>query len=149
MGIGQTEDAGVPFEAAVPAVPSATIGSIAIHQDCQPVIAPDPVVVDFSVAVANPTTEQLGPLTIASATVLDEGDAVVASFTASGSVGPIPPNATLQGTFVKNPASVTPAKGCQLLACGKVFHVVVTLAGPNVPPGLKATSAPTAVGCTH
>lgn len=147
---GDGADAGATGDASADAASSTLdveVNVDTLFQNCMPIVPSDPVTVQGSVKVTNNGTSPVGPLTFANGRFLDGKLASLASFAVDTTTQVLAPGAKATVLFEKTASSLTPANGCQTLACNSEVTVELSFAGPGVPAGAHARSKPETVSC--
>ena len=125
-----------------------TITGLRLYEDCMPLVAPDPVNIQGDLHIENATGATMGPITITSGEILD-GSTVIATFAVEkANLGTLAPGSASSTGFVKSANSLSSKKGCQTVACSKMFRVALVLSGQGIPAGTRAVSAPSEMACT-
>jgi hypothetical protein len=105
----------------------ATMASLAISQDCMPVVPPDPVNASFVLSLDN-TGDVAASASVTSAAFLDAGGMQVATLdVVPDAFGPIAAGDSSMTMVSKAAASLVPSNGCNVLLCGQAYTLELRL----------------------
>jgi hypothetical protein len=127
-------EAGTGAEAGVAAF-VATVRLDRLFQNCQPIVAADPLQVTGTLELMNTGGIPIGPVTASQAILTSEGLMELGRFSVgSVQLDAVAPGATASVPIMKTMGSLMPANGCGT-GCGMLVRVRLPISGPNVPTG--------------
>lgn len=120
-----------------------------LRQDCMPIVAPDPVIMQGTLKITNKSASPVGPLTFASGKFFGAPpSAALATFATDTTTSTIAPGASTFVLVEKTTGSMSPKGGCQTLACNGSFVVELAFTGAGAPANATVRAAAETMSCT-
>jgi hypothetical protein len=120
-----------------------------LFENCQPIVAADPITMKGSITIGNGTSTSIGPISFPGGTFLNpQGHAVIAGFKLQPvTMGAVGSGQSLTVDIEKQQNSAEPSNACATLPCGGQVIVEVNASGPGIPANARITTNPIKVGC--
>jgi hypothetical protein len=119
-----------------------------LFQNCMPIVAKDPITFQGTLTITNKSAVPLGPLTFATGKFLGaQAGAPLATFDVDATSGTIAPSEKRSIVVEKVAGSLSPANGCQTVACNSEVTVELAYGGAGAPAGAVVRAKAQAMSC--